>query len=153
MTNPSAPENVLCLLFSRITAALRIAIEHDLAEFGVTAHQWPVLLLTHSGRASRPSEIATLIGIDRGAVTRLVDRLEEKGLVTRADDPGDLRAARILLTERGATLVPLLQSIVNARYEATLAHLEPADRERMMAMLTRLDGAIGPGSETAKSHA
>lgn len=142
MNEPRASEKALCLLFSRITAALYTALDHDLAEFGVTAHQWPVLVLAHEERANRPSEIARLIGIDRGAVTRLVDRLVTKGLVERIDDPGDLRAARVELTERGRMLVPVLSTIVSARYDATLAHLDPVERAPMTDMLTRLDGAL-----------
>ena len=150
MNETSRPENALCLLVSRITAQLRTAIEHDLSEFGVTARQLPVMVLTHTGRANRPSELAQLIGIDRGAVTRLVDRLVEKGLVRRADDPGDLRAARIELTERGRTLVPVLRAIVEARYEATLAHLEPDERGLLLSMLTRLDRALAPDTAVVR---
>lgn len=142
MNEPGVSENALCLLFSRITAALYTAIDRDLAEFGVTSHQWPVLVLTYEERANRPSELARLIGIDRGAVTRLVDRLVDKGLVERIDDPGDLRAARVELTERGRTLVPVLANIVAARYDATLAHLDPAERDPITSMLSRLDQSL-----------
>ena len=151
MDEPAVSENALCLLLSRITSALYTAIGHDLAEFGVTAHQWPVLVLTHEGRANRPSELARLIGIDRGAVTRLVDRLVDKGLVERIDDPGDLRAARIELTERGKTLVPVLMNIVAARYDATLAHLDPAERSPITNMLERLDQSLLSNGSAKKS--
>lgn len=150
MNEPRASENALCLLFSRITAALYTALDHDLAEFGVTAHQWPVLVLAFEERANRPSEIARLIGIDRGAVTRLVDRLVQKGLVERVDDPGDLRAARVVLTDRGRGLVPVLSSIVSARYDATLAHLEPGERTPITEMLTRLDASLSPNGAGQK---
>lgn len=129
-------------LTGRIATALRTELEHDLSEFGVTANQWPVLLLIHHGRASRPSEIAEMLGIDRGAATRLIDRLEQKGVVSRFDDPGDLRAAKVQLTERGRTLTPVLETIVQARNEAALAEIDPAERAVFLKALKKLDAAL-----------
>jgi DNA-binding MarR family transcriptional regulator len=135
----------LGFLLSRAATALRTQIEHDLSEFAVTANQYPVLLLIHAGIASRPSEMAALLGIDRGAVTRLVDRLADKGLVARLDDPGDLRAAKVVLTERAKTLVPVLTTIAAARNEAALAHFSDDEKRHLLVMLRRLTAQVEGG--------
>jgi len=136
----------LGFLLGRAATALRTQIEHDLSEFGVTANQFPVLLLVHAGVADRPSEMAAQLGIDRGAVTRLLDRLTEKGLVSRLDDPGDLRAAKVVLTERARTLVPVLTTITTARNEAALAHFGEDERRHLLVMLRRLVAEVESAS-------
>lgn len=50
---------------------------------------------------SRPSEIAELTGISPSGVTKLIDRLENHGLVERGSVPGDRRGTRIVLTAQG----------------------------------------------------
>src|SRR5215218_10428328 len=52
-----------------------------------------------------PSELAARERVQRPTVTRIVDRLEELGLVTRAADPGDRRSSLITVTRAGGELL------------------------------------------------
>lgn len=125
----------LGFLVNRVASVIRAGFEHELAPHGVTAKQWPVLRLALELDHPRPSEMAEAMGIDRGAVTRLIDRLVEKGLVVRAGDPTDLRAARVELTEKGRTLVPVLAKIAHTRNEAAVRDLKPSERTALIRSL------------------
>jgi DNA-binding MarR family transcriptional regulator len=59
-------------------------------------------------RADTPSAICELLEYDRGAMTRMIDRLEEKGLLRRVPDEGDRRTIRLELTKEGEALFPKL---------------------------------------------
>jgi DNA-binding MarR family transcriptional regulator len=128
----------LGFLMNRVASAIRTEFERELAPYGVTAQQFPVLRLALELDCPRPSEMAEALGIDRGAVTRLIDRLAEKGLVERSGDPTDLRAARVTLTPRGQTLVPVLMEIARHRNDAALRILEPVERAALIDYLKRM---------------
>lgn len=67
----------------------------------LTFPQWRALALIASGRGIRASELAQRVGMSRPSVSRLVKRLERKGLVIATDDPTDGRAAILVSTASG----------------------------------------------------
>src|SRR5262249_7287492 len=81
------------------------------------------------------------------AVTHLVDRLEQKGFVTRADDPVDRRAYVLEVTRAGATLVDELQAIRLRSLESVLARMSAGDRIRVVRGLEALGDASVDATE------
>jgi len=134
----------LGFLLNRVAGAMRINFERHLAPYGVTAQQWLVLRLVRDLANPRPSEMAEVLSIDRGAVTRLIDRLVDKGLVERCGDPTDLRAARVELTVRGQKLAPVIAGIAEKNNEAVLALLEPHEGTALVAHLKRVLDQLKP---------
>jgi len=61
-----------------------------------------VLNLLDIARATTPGDLARRTGLTTGAVTKLVDRLERSGLVTRRDDPTDRRRVLVSIVDAGA---------------------------------------------------
>lgn len=80
-------------------------------EYDVTVAQWPVLYSLYQEVCTTPAELAEYLGLYRSAITRLLDRLEKKGLVKREIAPHDKRSVRINLTKKGLSLVPKLAEI------------------------------------------
>ena len=76
-------------------------------EFGISHAMFEVLLIL--GRAGRPGMSMRALGQERvlttGGITRLVDRMEDAGLVTRTDNPGDRRGRLVHLTAHGEKTV------------------------------------------------
>jgi DNA-binding MarR family transcriptional regulator len=75
-----------------------------------------------------PSELATRERIQRPTATRLIARLEEKGLVARTADPADRRSCLIALTDEGAALVAQLRTRKDLFLAERLRGLPAADR-------------------------
>ncbi|HEV8559715.1 MAG TPA: MarR family transcriptional regulator [Actinophytocola sp.] len=92
-------------LLSKVSRELTTAVERELAPLGVTAQQ-AALILYAAPAASRPNELAAEVGTDTAGMTRLLDRLESKGLLTRGPHPKDRRAVVVELTPDGHALVP-----------------------------------------------
>jgi DNA-binding MarR family transcriptional regulator len=85
-----------------------------------------------------PSELAARERVQRPTVTRVVCRLEEAGLVTRAADPADGRSALITVTPAGRALLEAARTRKDAFLSERLDALSPADRatlERAAALL------------------
>lgn len=106
-----------------------------LAEQGVTTAEWVVMRDLYDSGAVAPSVLAARLGVTRGAITRLVDRLRAKRLVVRASGTGDRRFQTIALTGGGARLVPALAAIADANDAATFGHLAPDARATLEAVL------------------
>ncbi|MFQ5914230.1 MAG: MarR family transcriptional regulator, partial [Nitrospinota bacterium] len=70
-------------LINRVGWELRRNLERLTAGYGLTLQQAVILHIRYEDRAKTPTEFARVLAIDTSAVTRLLDRLEKKWLVTR----------------------------------------------------------------------
>jgi DNA-binding MarR family transcriptional regulator len=112
-----------------------INLQKRFDDHGVTVAQWPILYGLHQGICESPAELAEYLGLYRSAITRLLDRLEKKGLVTRENSPSDRRSLKIVLTEKGRNLVPKLAEISRETNNQVLAGLtctEIAEVDRIL---------------------
>ena len=75
-----------------------------LKAIGLTYPQYLVLLILWEHRSRQVGEIAASLGLATHAVSPIVDRLEQTGLVTRDRDDDDGRVVHVRLTDAGAEL-------------------------------------------------
>jgi DNA-binding MarR family transcriptional regulator len=105
---------------------------------GVTVAEWVVLREMFEAGATAPSAIATTTGLTRGAVSKLIDRLVQKDLVSRAEAAGDRRFQDIGLTPAGRTLVPRLAALADQNDAEFFSQLSVGERERLVTTLKKL---------------
>lgn len=114
---------------------------------GVTVAEWVMLRVLYEELTLAPSELAHRMGMTRGAISKLADRLVVKALVTRSRGKGDRRTQELAITETGRALVPQLAKLADRNDAEFFAHLSPADRSAIMRIMqdivTRL-GLHGP---------
>ena len=79
------------------------AFSLKLAARGVTVAEWVVLRELYDAE-SAPSALAGRLGMTRGAISKLADRLIAKGLITRRSSAGDRRFQSLALTRQGRAL-------------------------------------------------
>lgn len=98
---------------------------------GVSVAGWVVMrhLLDHGPVA--PSVVATRLGMTRGAITKIADRLIDKSFISREPSPQDGRAQLLMLTRAGQALVPALSAIADENDAAFFGHLKPAERKQL----------------------
>lgn len=91
-----------------------------------------------SKRKSSPkiSEIAKSLSISSAMMTRIIDRLESKGLVSRTSDPNDRRAIRVKLTSRGKVVSRKMRDFHKRHMINMLNTFEEKDRESFMEAVT-----------------
>jgi DNA-binding MarR family transcriptional regulator len=114
------------------------AFAAKLERTGVTVAEWVILREMYGTESSSPSTIAVRTGLTRGAVSKLVDRLFAKELVTREDRTDDRRYQSIALTTTGRRLVPKLAALADENDEEFFSSLSAKEREALVATLKKL---------------
>ncbi|QCO18232.1 MarR family transcriptional regulator (plasmid) [Azospirillum brasilense] len=107
------------------------AFAAKLAGRGVTVAEWVVLRDLHDRDGVAPSLLADRLGMTRGAISKLADRLAAKGLLTQTADPDDRRYQTLALTPEGQALVPDLSTLADRNDAEFFGHLDPAERRRI----------------------
>ena len=107
-----------------ITKARNLVVaEMDAAlkDLNITSPQVGILLSVTDGAATTPFELARLLGIDTGLMTRMLDKLETRGLLERSRSVEDRRVVNLTLTKAGravAARIPEIAPVVlNARLQ------------------------------------
>lgn len=103
------------------------SFQQRLLEKEVTVAEWIVLRFLLSNAPCSLTKLAEEMGIDKGAVSRLTDRLEKRGLISRTVSPEDRRLFSIELTQAGFKLVPVLAKIADENDAHFFGHLRKKD--------------------------
>ena len=104
------PQHSIGSLFGKVKGAIGAAFEAELAPLDITAAQYVILMSLAHGECNSASDLCKGISYDPGAMTRMLDRLERRGLVRRVPNPDDRRAYQLELTDEGRAVVPKLRS-------------------------------------------
>lgn len=102
---------------------------------GISVAEWVVLRILFDQEAESPSAIANRLGMTRGAITKVADKLIAKKLIARAADPEDGRAQVLSLTAKGRRMVPELAMLADQNDSDFFGHLGTADRKALTRIL------------------
>ncbi|SOC85212.1 DNA-binding transcriptional regulator, MarR family [Ensifer adhaerens] len=105
---------------------------------GVTVAEWVFLRALYDERSLSPSLLATKMGMTKGAISKLADRLMEKGLVSRTEDEADRRAHHLALSAEGRAKVPQLAALADANDAEAFGVLSAEDRAELDRLLKLL---------------
>ena len=117
---------------------LRRAFTRRAAALGVTGAQWKVLVRLDRQPGLRQVELADMLDLEPITLCRIVDRLEEAGLVERSRDPEDRRAWRLHVTAKAQPLIDKLQKIGAELVEQAFTGIDPQDIETTRKVLARV---------------
>jgi len=117
--------------------ALRRAFDRKAVGLGVTRAQWKVLFKLTRTPELRQIELADMLEIEPITLTRIIDRLEEAGLVERARDPDDRRAWRLHVTAKAQPLIAKLQAIGAELVDDAFSGIDSKDIEITRQVLAR----------------
>lgn len=102
---------------------------------GVTVAEWVLLREMFEAGAANPSQLADSLGMTRGAVSKLVERLCRKKLAVRSSSDRDGRSHTVALTEAGTKLVPVLARLADKNDREHFGHLSTPQKTRLVGML------------------
>ena len=114
------------------------AFSQRLAAREVTVAEWVLLRQLHDHEAAAPSDLAAQLGLTRGAVSKLAERLVAKTLVARRAETGDRRYQALSLTPAGRALVPELAALADVNDAAFFGHLSPDERAAITAAMQEI---------------
>ena len=151
MTTPHSPDHpiapaigacsgsTLGLLFRQARDAMWARMEAELARSGheLNFSQFiTIKTLAHS--TTSVTELARAAYLHPGAMTRLLDKLEARGILERVADPNDRRALHIHLTDAGKAIWRDIDQCGQRVREAALQGLDTGEREQLLALLERV---------------
>lgn len=125
-------------LMSSARASLLAGLDAELERFGLNSTQFLVLKHLGEGAARTAADLCRLNRYDTGAMTRILDRLEERGLVSRERSRADRRAVVLKLAPSGRAQLPRLASVASGVLEAHLAGFSTAEVAALKSYLGRM---------------
>ena len=131
-------EENLGSLLSQVSRLLRRNFDERTRGVGVTRPQWQVLSLLRMHAGSHQGALAEMLEVEPITLGRMIDRLQDAGMVERRADPADRRAWRIYLTEKGDEQVEKLVPFGRQTLDAALEGVPADERDQLMATLSTL---------------
>jgi len=138
--HPYDPQESVGYLMRRILNRMAQEIEAELEPSGLTHAQWLPLYMLSLGRATTAAELARECDLDAGATTRLLDRLERKGLCRRERSAQDRRVVLLSLTPEGRQAARHVPQVLSHVHNQTLHGFSPQEWEALKSLLRRMLG-------------
>jgi DNA-binding MarR family transcriptional regulator len=124
-------------LINRVRLALLEALDRALSPLNVTSAQYVILSTLASG-ADSASQICKGISYDAGAMTRMIDRLEQRGLLRRVRVADDRRTVKLQLTDEGKVLYPKMRASAMEVINGLLRGFTKAEARQLEDFLKRM---------------
>lgn len=137
-SGPSNLEDHLGYWLRRLSNGVSHAFAERLSHHDISVPQWVALRLVFDHPGISLKELATRVGVDVGALSRLVERLVARGLLTRSPKPDNRREVEIELTRSGRLLVPKLAHEADENDESFFRSLTPAQRGSLLKTIKDL---------------
>lgn len=122
-------------LLRMVSNAVSQGFSRKVADQGVTVAEWVMLRSLYGGDAIAPSALARKMGMTKGAISKLADRLQDKGLIERTGNPDDKRGHSLSLSAAGAKKVPALAGLADENDAAFFVVLGDEEQKRMRDLL------------------
>lgn len=130
--------SLMGMLLGRTNVLKDRVLDKYLEPYGVTSSQFKVLIIIAQFCADTPAELCRSLTLDSGSMTRMLDRLEQKGLLSRSRSVEDRRQVRLLLTEDGTRLASLLPDIGAQAMNELFNCLDGAEVKALEHILTKV---------------
>lgn len=117
------------------------AFAREMQARGLSVAEWVALNQISQAAASTPASLADAMGMTRGAISKVLDKLQSKGLISKATSEEDNRVQRLALTQQGKRALPELTTIADGNDEHFFGALDESERARLRKLLMKLADA------------
>jgi DNA-binding MarR family transcriptional regulator len=134
-------------LIGRVRTVMLSRLDGELQPFGITGTQFAILKSVTEGTAETAADLCRLLHYDNGSMTRLVDRLEQKGLIRRERSKDDRRVVSLRVTVAGRAAMPRLRDSAARVVQRMLTGFSPGEVNDLRSFLGRMieNGQPGEG--------
>lgn len=131
-------EESIGYLIKQTQMALHRTIDSKMATLDLTAMQWRPLMLLAYGKARTAAELSRCSDVETSTMTRMLDRLEAKGLLSRTRSDSDRRIIFIELTEEGRRLVAEVPYLIAESFNHHLRGFSQQELDTLKSLLRRI---------------
>lgn len=129
----------LRLVSNQVSATFARALQ----ERQVTVAEWVALNQVNDHTAIAPAQLADAMGMTRGAITKVLDKLEAKAWIVRVPSVSDQRVQCLSLTRQGRRILPELAALADANDLHFFAALSATEQAALRALLRKVATAHG----------
>jgi DNA-binding MarR family transcriptional regulator len=131
-------QDSIAFLLGSICRAKRALVGDAMAKVGLYAGQEQLLWSLWQEDGLAQSQLVDRICVQPPTVSKMLDRMEKSGLVTRRPDPEDSRCTRVYLTDEGRALEKSVRSLWLGLEDRLTENLTPEERAQLHDLLTRV---------------
>lgn len=128
----------LVLALGKARNLLATQLDAELKEGGINGQQLSILLALAREDARSPFELAKLLGVHPGRATRVLDKLEDIGLVQRIRSDKDRRVVHVSLTQAGRETVARREQVAPEAWNRRHAHFSRSDFDTLSILIGKL---------------
>jgi DNA-binding MarR family transcriptional regulator len=125
-------------MMRRILNMVTQEVDRQLEPNGLTSAQWVPLLKLYMGHAGNVAELARDCNLDAGSMTRLLDRLEAKGLIRRVRSSEDRRVVNLELTDEGRSAAKGIPTVLCGVQNSHMRGFTIEEWQLLKGMLRRI---------------
>ena len=125
-------------MMKRIMMSVVLQVDKRLDVHGLTSAQWGPLMRLRTTGGSTVAELARWLNVDAGAMTRLLDRLEKKGLCKRVRSTEDRRVVQVELTADGEAAIAEVPAVLAEVLNGHLAGFSKTEWQALRTYLQRM---------------
>ncbi|WP_233239006.1 MarR family winged helix-turn-helix transcriptional regulator [Bordetella sp. LUAb4] len=122
---------------NRARNVMVMQMDAALKEFDISGQQFGLMMALRRGEASTPFELSKQLRFDSGSMTRMLDKLETKGLIARQRSVEDRRVVNLLITEHGEQVMQQALRIAPEVLNARLAHFTKEEFKEFNRLLAK----------------
>ena len=131
------PDN-LGTMVADVSHLMRRAFDERARGIGLSRPQWRVLTMLRRHEGINQGGLAELVEVEPITLCRMVDRLQEAGLVERRANPADRRAWLLHLTDKARALLEEMRPMAFSLFDDAMAGLDLTERSDLFRMLERI---------------
>ena len=147
-TKPRFVDDYLLYQLASVSSGASEAFYRIVRGHGLKPPEWRVLGSLDGDEGATITGLSALSFMEQSRMTRLVERMEAKGLVRRVADPDDRRLVRVFYTDEGRAMAKVLIAEAKAHEARMLALLSPTEAARLKSLLQTLNDRIGWARQT-----
>ena len=125
-------------LFRRMQQIAVALFVEECKEYDLTPVQYAAMVAIHTHPGIDATRLSAVIAFDRSTLGSVIERLQIKSLIERRSAPDDKRVKLLYLTKSGVALLRDIKPSVERAQARMLQPLDPADRKKLLALLTQL---------------
>lgn len=129
-------------VLAQVARLMRRAFDERAREIGVTRPQWQVLSVLRRHEGIRQAGLAEILEVEPITAARMIDRMQEAGMVERRADRADRRAWNLHLTDRGSEMIERLQPLAIETSDTAMAGVSEADKAQLLTTLETILGNL-----------
>ncbi len=124
-------------LINKLSISSKNSFNKMIKRYGVSADQWAVISNVVRDAGLTQKQLSQMINKDQGNLTRMIDKLVNRGYILRDIDENDRRSVKLLPTHSSKQLVEKISPIEQEHYENLLKSFNQEDKERLLELLNK----------------